>query len=114
MIFRQQTYDRTELSEASLNGKRTAKDAVNWFDPEHKRPENVSLTKDVVQSAVVAHKNYQHRLETQRQEEEAKKRARNLEQTILEEQKEKQEQLQKQRHNKRKRRRNVYQGKGIE
>ena len=94
--------DRTELSEASLNGIRTAKDAVNWYDPEHRRPENVPLTKDVVQSAIAAHKSYQNRLETQRQEEEAKKRARDLEQKILEEQKEKQEQLQKQRHNKRK------------
>ena len=88
--------DRTELGEASLNGNRTAKDAVNWYDPEHKRPENVPLTKDVVQSAVAAHKSYQNRLETQRQEE-AKKRARNLEQKILEKQNEKQEQLQKQR-----------------
>ena len=96
MIFRQQAYDRTELSEASLNGKRIAKDAVCWYDPEHKRIENVPLAKDVVQSAVAAHKSYQNRLETQRQEEEAKKRARDLEQKTLEEQKEKQEHLQKQ------------------
>ena len=98
-----------------MNGIRTAKDAVNWYDPEHRRPENVPLTKDVVQSAIAAHKSYQNRLETQRQEEEAEKRARNLEQKILEEQKEKQEQLQKQREKIReKKRRKFYQGKAIE
>ncbi|CAM1330653.1 Uncharacterised protein g10343 [Pycnogonum litorale] len=70
--------DKTVLSEASLNGIRTAKDAVNWYDPEHKRPENVPLTKDVVQAAVAAHKSYQNRLETQRLEEEAKKREKQL------------------------------------
>lgn len=89
--------DRTELNEVSLNGLRTAKDAVYWFDPENRKPENVPLTTDIITSAVAAHKSYKARLESQRLEEERKQSRRDLQKKILEEQKEKEEQIKQQR-----------------
>lgn len=71
--------DGSELSEASLDALRTAKDTVLWYDPKNEKPENVPLTKDILKSTIAAHKSYQNRLEEQRQDEEAKERAGDLE-----------------------------------
>lgn len=60
------TEDRTLLSDESVVANRIVQDAVTFTDPEKRRPESISITRELLTSARNSHAAYAKRLEDER------------------------------------------------
>ena len=70
-----ETAERNKLGEDTINGLNATKDVVKFLDPQHQKPENISIKSKILSAARSAYSIYQRKLEEDKKEEERERKA---------------------------------------